>query len=245
MGQSLTMQAPQFNVGQHNALYEGDFDPFEIEWLSLCARDKVRNIAALLGERRPDSVLEVGCGTGAVLAAVAAAGIGNRHVGVDMAYIEQHRDPSAAGLALSAYDGVTLPFPDDSFDLVYASHVLEHVPDERGFLAELRRVARAFVYIEVPCELVLRTNAAALQRTLDIGHINAYTPDSFVLTLATSGLHVDQVGLFDHSKAVHRHHSGPLKGALKRAVRGPLLRVSPSLASKLFCYHCGALSRPA
>jgi ubiquinone/menaquinone biosynthesis C-methylase UbiE len=88
----------------------------------------VRNIGALLGERRPGSGLEVGCGTGAVLAAVRAAGIGTRHAGIDMAYIEQHRDPAAAGLELSAYDGTTLPFADDSFDLVYASHVLEPCP---------------------------------------------------------------------------------------------------------------------
>jgi len=238
------MHAPQFHVGRTNAIYEGDLSAEDIRWLSLCAVDKVRNIKALLGKHRPDSVLEVGCGTGAVLAAAAGAGIGTRHVGVDMAYIEQHRDPAAAGLELSSYDGATLPFADDSFDLVYASHVLEHVPDERGFLAEMQRVARDLIYIEVPCELVLRTGAAALQRTLDIGHINAYTPDSFVLTLATAGLKVDEIGLFDHSPAVYRHQSGPLKGALKRAIRGPLLKASPAVAAKLFCYHCGALCRP-
>jgi hypothetical protein len=118
------------------------------------------------------------------------------------------------------------------------------VPDERGFLAEIKRVARELIYIEVPCVLVVRADAAALQRTLDIGHINAYTPDSFVLTLATAGLTVDEIGLFDHSMEVYRHQSGALKGALKRAVRGPLLKASPALAAKLFCYHCGALSRP-
>ena len=238
------MHAPQFDVGRSNALYEGDLSLEDMRWLSLCAIDKLRNIETLLGARRPDSVLEVGCGTGAVLAAVAAAGIGTRHAGVDMAYIEQHRDPVAAELELSSYDGTTLPFADDSFDLVYASHVLEHVPDERGFLAELKRVARDLIYVEVPCELVLRTDAAALQRTLDIGHINAYTPDSFVLTLATAGLAVDEVELFDHSRAVYRHQSGALKGALKQALRGPLLKASPSIAAKLFCYHCGALCRP-
>ena len=237
------MRAPQFQVAPLNEYYEGDFTPEETHWLAVCSADKTANLRTLLGGRRPESVLEVGCGTGAVLAAVAAAGIGTRHAGADVAYTDQHRDPAAAGLELSAYDGRTLPFADDSFDLVYASHVLEHVPDERGFLAELKRVSRDLIYLEVPCELVVRTDAAMLQRTLDIGHINAYTPESFVLTLATAGLTVDEFELFDHSRAVHAAMSGELKGALKRAVRGSLLKASPSLASKLFCYHCGALCR--
>ena len=35
-----------------------------------------------------------------------------------------------------------LPFADASYDVVYASHVLEHVPDDRRAIAEIRRVLR-------------------------------------------------------------------------------------------------------
>ncbi len=42
-----------------------------------------------------------------------------------------------------------LPFKDDSFDFVIASHVLEHSDDPAKFLSELQRVAKAG-YIEVP-----------------------------------------------------------------------------------------------
>lgn len=36
-----------------------------------------------------------------------------------------------------------LPFPDDVYDLVYASHVLEHVDDDERAILEIKRVLRA------------------------------------------------------------------------------------------------------
>ena len=39
-------------------------------------------------------------------------------------------------------DITDIGFPDESFDVVIASHVLEHVPDDRRAIRELRRVVR-------------------------------------------------------------------------------------------------------
>ncbi|MBK8341300.1 MAG: methyltransferase domain-containing protein [Flavobacteriales bacterium] len=39
-------------------------------------------------------------------------------------------------------DVTALRFPDDHFDLIICSHVLEHVPDDRTAMRELRRVLR-------------------------------------------------------------------------------------------------------
>lgn len=50
-----------------------------------------------------------------------------------------------------------LPFKDNSFDFVIASHVLEHSIDPERFLNELQRVARAG-YIEVPDAFMERIN---------------------------------------------------------------------------------------
>ena len=50
-----------------------------------------------------------------------------------------------------------LPFRDQAFDFVIASHVLEHSANPERFLAELERVARAG-YIEVPDALMERLN---------------------------------------------------------------------------------------
>lgn len=50
-----------------------------------------------------------------------------------------------------------LPFRDQAFDFVIASHVLEHSTDPARFLGELQRVARAG-YIEVPDAFMERVN---------------------------------------------------------------------------------------
>lgn len=232
-----------FRVPEYNQHYEGAYDQRGLEWRRLGAVDKAQNLAFLLGSGGIDSVLEFGCGTGAVLAQVAKLGIGSRHVGVDLADPNQHRDPGAAGLDLRLISAGELPFATDAFDLVYASHVIEHLPDPRKALLDMARVAKKFLYIEVPCELHLRSNQRDLQRTLDIGHINAYTPESLQLLLESCGLQTSKIGVFDHSLQVHCFAGGQAKGLLKYALRRSLLALNPTLASRVFTYHCGALVR--
>lgn len=49
-------------------------------------------------------------------------------------------------------DGTALPFEDNSFDFVFATDVLEHVPEEkrRDFLSEVSRVARVCAVLSFP-----------------------------------------------------------------------------------------------
>jgi len=51
----------------------------------------------------------------------------------------------------------SLPFRDQAFDFVIASHVLEHSPHPERFLSELQRVAKAG-YIETPDAFMERVN---------------------------------------------------------------------------------------
>jgi ubiquinone/menaquinone biosynthesis C-methylase UbiE len=233
-----------FAVRPHNIHNEGAYPDDQLVWRRIGSLDKARNLQQLLGQRQVYSVLEVGCGTGAVLAEVARRGIGVRHVGVDMADPHAHLDAGASGLQIEAYDGQVLPYAGKAFDLVYASHVVEHVPDPRSFLRELKRVARKYIYLEVPCELHARATRDSLQRTLDIGHINAYSPESFILLVQTSDLTVVDSEIFDHSLEVHAFKTSRTKAYLKKAVRSALLQASRSWASRSFTYHCGVLCTP-
>lgn len=221
-----------FRAPDLDKLYSTPASPQRTAWRRLGAHDKVRNLVELVGSRRAQiaSVLEVGCGTGAVLDELSQV-LGTDHLGIDV--------------GTPGYDGVTIPFEDRAFDLVYATHVVEHVRDQRGFLHELRRVARKYIYVEVPCELHVRTTQRSLQTSLDIGHINAYTPESFALLLATSGLAVLRLEVFDLSYAIHRFHSTAVSAIAKTALRRSLLRLHRGLATRLFTYHVGALCEPS
>ncbi len=50
--------------------------------------------------------------------------------------------PEAAGVRFETADVHALPFPDDSFDVVHAHQVLQHVADPVQALREMRRVCR-------------------------------------------------------------------------------------------------------
>jgi SAM-dependent methyltransferase len=225
-------------------LYSSKRDESFYEWRRVGARDKIDNIIAMLGEhaRGITDVLEVGCGTGAVLGGLARKQCGARHVGIDVSDVTVTEQSD--NYTFSKYDGKTIPFPDKSFDLVYATHVLEHVLDERGFLGELARVSRLLVYVEVPCEVHMRTSFKSLQQSLAIGHINAYTPETFALKLETSGLYVTRLGLFEENVRLEHLQFSSTKALVKSIIRKSLLVASGKLASRVFTYHCGALCLP-
>jgi SAM-dependent methyltransferase len=90
----------------------------------------------LAGSLSTDRILELGCGEGTLLAALAAA----HKYGIDPSIhaLVRARKKSAAECAVARAE--ELPFPSGSFDLVIAVGVMEHFerPDEAT--AEIRRV---------------------------------------------------------------------------------------------------------
>lgn len=84
-------------------------------------------------------VADIGCGPGNYFGRLAARGA--RAVGSDLSP-GMAAEARAAGFPTVVADAQALPFGDASFDRVMCNHVLYHVPDIRGALLEMRRIAR-------------------------------------------------------------------------------------------------------
>jgi ubiquinone/menaquinone biosynthesis C-methylase UbiE len=89
-------------------------------------------------------VLDVGCGPGTITIDIARRVAPGTVIGIDASpdIIEQARIDAAGieNVEFTAGDVYALDIPDDSFDLVHAHQVLQHVPDPVGALREMRRV---------------------------------------------------------------------------------------------------------
>lgn len=100
-------------------------------------------------------------------------------------------------------NGDDLPFPADSHDFVFASHVIEHFPDPINALSEWVRVARRYVVVVVPHrdrtedagrpltsvdELVRRRRERFTSQ--DDVHWSVWTCESFLEMCAATGLRV-------------------------------------------------------
>jgi SAM-dependent methyltransferase len=113
------------------------------------SRYRLEKIQRRLGV--PGAALEIGCSTGPLVELLSQAG-SRISVGVEL-----HR-PAVAGALKRGRNvrGITLQaceFSEESFDLVQAHHVLEHVADLHGLLREVRRVLRigGLAFFTVPC----------------------------------------------------------------------------------------------
>jgi SAM-dependent methyltransferase len=88
-----------------------------------------------------DRVLDVGAGN-----CILCQELGRR--GYDVVPVDLRNLSFVDEIAPVVYDGTTLPFGDDSFDVALLITVLHHAPDPDAVLAEVRRVARRIIVIE-------------------------------------------------------------------------------------------------
>lgn len=130
-------------------------------------------------------ILDVGCGTGANLKMLAAYGEAE---GVDISSqaVEFCRRRGLDSVKLGAIE--RLPYADDSFDLVTALDVIEHLEDDLAGLREIRRVLRrqGRVLLFVPAFMFLW----GVQDDVS-NHWRRYTLPSLVTALERAGFSVE------------------------------------------------------
>ena len=213
------------------------------------------------GDPRPDvqallspagrRVLDVGCGGGALGAALKAAGAAH------VAGVERH--PAAAAEARGRLDRlvegdlavVALPFAPGEFDYIVFADVLEHLSDPdavvRRYLPYLAPEGRVVVSVpNMRFYLVLLRLAADRWAYTDSGvrdrtHLRIFTRQSLEAMLASLGLRVERLTrnyrLFEDQSRIGR------LGAL--ATRFVRAAVAPWLFPELFAFQYVAVARRA
>jgi ubiquinone/menaquinone biosynthesis C-methylase UbiE len=86
-------------------------------------------------------VLEVGAGTGQQALELQRRGFDVEAIEIPSSNYAQDRL-----FSITDFNGRHIPFPDASFDIVFSSNVLEHVPDLVQMHSEIRRVLRPSGY---------------------------------------------------------------------------------------------------
>jgi ubiquinone/menaquinone biosynthesis C-methylase UbiE len=188
---------------------------------------------------RPQSILDYGCGVGAWLGLLSRAFPNAQIYGVDISKtaIEKAKN-KFPGYYLESFNGLTAPFADAQFDLVFSYHVLEHVDDIDASIKDIARMLRSggYAVITFPCG----NEGSFLDRTMRLV-TNSRLPTAdgrTVLFFETADGHVrrmtsnNTVAIFEKNglKAVTQLFSGHLFGTVDWLCRG----TSPGYINRVF-----------
>jgi 2-polyprenyl-3-methyl-5-hydroxy-6-metoxy-1,4-benzoquinol methylase len=171
--------------------YEGEYHQgysLRLRRKQLSAASRLSRVAPLVDCQRP-RLLDVGCSVGATLLAARQRGWEAAGVDVSRDAVEFCRDK---GLDCQTVDDFDLPFPDESFDVVTAWHVIEHVADVSETLREWRRVLRpgGILAMETPdaSSRVVRRRGTEYRRFWAPEHTYTFTPDTLAEFVDRAGL---------------------------------------------------------
>jgi ubiquinone/menaquinone biosynthesis C-methylase UbiE len=144
-----------------------------------------------------DTVLDVACGPGLVVAAFARVVRHATGIDVTPAMLARARELTAGltNVTLEQGDVTSLPWADGTFSIVVSRFAFHHFPDPGAVLAEMRRVCRSDGHVVV-CDLTASDDpakAAAFHRIemlRDPSHVRALTMRELHELFAAAGLPV-------------------------------------------------------
>jgi SAM-dependent methyltransferase len=158
----------------------------------------------IIGSKKPPGcrILEIGAGTGLQAKRLSEAGFR-----VDAIDLKSSSYRSSRVWPVTDYDGRDIPFADKSFDVIFSSSVLEHIPHLDAMLHEMRRVLKddgiavhivpatswallsALTHYPYLCKLAVRllvrkftagrTSIISATESAQQGRINRFTPMEF------------------------------------------------------------------
>jgi SAM-dependent methyltransferase len=167
--------------------------------LDSARRDRLPALKAVAGEFLPfGRALDFGCGNGVFTHWMFENGVAEEIDGYDVSATGvgfAQEKFAQSGLSYHHFDPAQgLPETAHDYDVVVASHVLEHVPDPVATLNDLKTRGEWLV-VEVPLESVLVANTyyrlTGRDRSANpVGHLHFWTREEFEAVLREAGLEV-------------------------------------------------------
>lgn len=211
------------------------------EWRALGARIKAGHIRTLV-PFPVDSIVEIGCGDGALLSEL--AGLAPVLDGFEIVEPAVGKARSR-GVArrVELFNGVDLDVADDAYSIAILSHVVEHIADPLPVLREAARVA-PWVLVEVPLEDNRSARRPAKRaQAARIGHVQFFSRESLHALLSSADLEVVESLSDPLPREHHAFFSPGVRTSLKSALRRALWRIAPRAAERLFTVHYAVLAR--
>ncbi len=181
------------------------------------------------------TILDVGSGTGAVMAELAPLG---PVYGVDFSSLALEFSRERGLMGLVHGDAQALPFASGSFDVVVSLDTIEHLPDDRAAVAEIFRVLRpggvfvmnvpAFAWLWGPHDIALM-------------HFRRYRVPEVATLLASAGFELEKISysvFFLFPIVVVRRF-------LERLRRGPAAVSLPRVSRRLNDHLIGLMDKEA
>ena len=215
-------------------------DKSETAWRELCASRKADNIINCCKGASFSRVLEIGAGEGAIL-----QNLSNKKFAKELYALEISRSgvESIKNRNISEmkdvliFDGYSTNFPDDFFDLVILSHVIEHVEHPRLLLYEANRISQ-HVFVEVPLEDNLSTKENFVFNK--VGHLNYYNPTTIRFLLQSSGFDVVKEVVSNPIREIYKFKQGTV-GSIKYFIKEIALFLFNKISPKIFTYQSSIL----
>jgi SAM-dependent methyltransferase len=191
----------------------------EIQSVGPVHRHLQRMLTRTIGRLGAKTVLDVGCGAGQNLAALAAErqyALTGIDVSLEALRRARQRVPEASFLVMDAQTAVL----NARFDVVMSMGVLEHLPDGQSAVSQMAALASDWVLVNTIGGTIYPNDHA-------VHHITAYTKESLAATLERAGLKVEWISAWGfpfHSVVralTERTPHGPATGRL-----GPIRRLT-------------------
>jgi ubiquinone/menaquinone biosynthesis C-methylase UbiE len=232
-----TTSVSKYLLDNYNDYYDDSNNPEgDAYWRKIGAIPKVDNVLSLCDQYPHRSIIEIGAGEGSVLQELSARNFADQLYAIDISEsgIKKIQEKQIESLKeCNIYDGYTIPYADNQFDVAILTHVVEHLENPRALIYEASRVAKR-LFVEVPLEHTMRLpHDFVFDR---VGHINEYTPKTIRRLLQTCNLRVLEQTVTIHSKAVHVHPEGK-SSAMNYEIKKYLLKFFPQIAVHIFTYN--------